>query len=74
MLSVSSPPIVTSVVAVDTHSVQVGWMIPNRVNGIIIYYTITYITDAGIGKDIVYFLNGQPVSVISYSEHLYVIA
>jgi len=63
-LAVSSPPIITSVSAVDTHSVRVDWMIPNRINGIIIYYTISYVTNNGVKEDRNVSFNGQPVSFI----------
>ena len=60
----SSPPIVTSVVAVDTHSVRVDWMIPNRVNGIILYYTIIYTIENGMKRTIDVNFNGKLVSSI----------
>ena len=58
-------------VAVDTHSVRVDWMIPNRVNGIITYYTITYTTDNGMENDNIVFFNGQPVSAILICDWAY---
>ncbi|XP_065904759.1 cell adhesion molecule DSCAML1-like isoform X2 [Dysidea avara] len=69
----SSPPIITSVIAADTYSVRVNWMIPNRVNGVLSFYSITYVTDNGIKKKININFNGQPTQsyIITGLSHPY---
>ena len=61
--TVSSAPVITSVTAIDSFSVQVIWSAPTDPNGVISGYTITYSIEEILNAINVSF-NGETVSTI----------
>ena len=59
----SSAPVITSVIAIDSFSVNVIWSAPIDPNGIITGYTITY-NNGEILNTIYYPFNGETVSTV----------
>jgi len=45
IFSASNPPVILSVSAIDSQSVNVTWRAPTQPNGVITSYTIMYTTD-----------------------------
>lgn len=61
-----SPPVINSVIAIDSQSVRVDWSSPN---GIPLFYTITYAIDNGSNFNVTVTFNGEKVSVAKYCSH-----
>lgn len=57
-----TPPIIKQITVIDSKSVHVEWNIPAGINGILRFYTITYVTESGIKKINTTF-NGLQVSI-----------
>ena len=61
MTAAPSPPVINTVTAIDSTSVQVEWSIPTNPNGILTVYTITYSIEGGVSMTISVPYNGRLV-------------
>ena len=59
-----TPPEIKTLTVIDSKSVLLEWNRPERVNGILIFYTIIYVTDSGTMTSIVAF-DGSQVSILT---------
>ena len=59
-----TPPEIKTLTVIDSKSVLLEWNRPERVNGILISYTIIYVTDSGTMTSTVTF-DGSQVSILT---------